>query len=80
MPVVFRDRGFRFFFFSFEGSPREPVHIHVKGSGSEAKFWVGDEIEMAYNHGLNSRDLAMVMLTIRARRKEIREAWHGHFC
>lgn len=51
MPVVFRDRGFRFFFFSFEGSPREPVHIHVKQGLAEAKFWVGDEVELEYNHG-----------------------------
>ena len=79
MPVVFRERGFRFFFYSFEGSPLEPVHIHVKGNGVDAKFWVGEEIAMAYNHGLNSRDLAMVMLIIRARRKEIQDAWHGHF-
>jgi hypothetical protein len=43
MPVVFRERGFRFFFFSFDGSPREPVHIHVKRGLAEAKFWVGDE-------------------------------------
>ena len=79
MPVVFRERGFRFFFFSFEGSPLEPVHIHVKGKGSEAKFWVGDEIQMAYNRGMNSRDLALIAMIIRARRKEIQEAWHGHF-
>jgi len=24
MPVVFRDKGFRFFFYSNEGNPREP--------------------------------------------------------
>jgi hypothetical protein len=29
MPVVFRYGGFRFFFYSNEGDPREPVHIHV---------------------------------------------------
>ncbi|MFC3556903.1 DUF4160 domain-containing protein [Sphingomonas qilianensis] len=54
--------------------------MHVKGNGSDAKFWVGDEIELAYNRGLNSRDLAIVVLIIRARRTEIQEAWHGHFC
>ncbi|MBY0303719.1 MAG: hypothetical protein B7Y43_13605 [Sphingomonas sp. 28-62-20] len=79
MPVVFRERGFRFFFYSFEGSPREPVHIHVKGNDADAKFWVGEEIVLAYNDGLNSRDLALVSLIIRARRKEIRDAWYAHF-
>jgi hypothetical protein len=79
MPVVFRERGFRFFFYSFEGSPREPVHIHVQRGGAEAKFWVGDEVELAYNRGLTGRELAMVTLVVRARRRKIQEAWYGHF-
>ena len=29
MPEVFRYRGFKFYFYSAEGDPREPVHIHV---------------------------------------------------
>ncbi|MFT0172652.1 DUF4160 domain-containing protein [Paraburkholderia mimosarum] len=29
MPVVFRYNGIRFFFYSNEGDPREPVHIHA---------------------------------------------------
>ena len=79
MPVVFRERGFRFFFYSFEGSPLEPIHIHVRGNGGEAKFWVGEVVELAYDRGLNSRDLAMVALIVRARPKDIQDAWHGHF-
>ena len=39
MPVVFRYKGFCFFFCSNEGSPREPIHMHVIGQGGEAKFW-----------------------------------------
>ena len=38
MPVVFRYKGFRFFFYSNEGIPREPVHVHVRAGGSEAKL------------------------------------------
>lgn len=44
MPVVFRDRGFRFFFYSNEGTPREPMHIHVEKDGDEAKFWLKPEV------------------------------------
>lgn len=29
MPKVFEWRGYRFHFFSYEGTPREPVHIHI---------------------------------------------------
>ena len=43
MPVVFRERGFRFFFYSNEGPPREPVHIHVERDYMEAKFWLNQK-------------------------------------
>jgi hypothetical protein len=35
MPVVFRYRGFTFFFYSNEGTPRAPVHIHVEKGDRE---------------------------------------------
>jgi hypothetical protein len=38
MPVAFHERGFRFFFDADEGTPREPVHIHVEKGDKEAKF------------------------------------------
>ena len=37
MPIVFRDGGLRYFFYSNEGLPREPRHVHVKGGGRDAK-------------------------------------------
>lgn len=43
MPEVFRYRGFRFYFFSNEGNPREPVHIHVESANGKAKFWLRPE-------------------------------------
>jgi hypothetical protein len=47
MPEVFRERGFRFFFYSNEGTPREPVHIHVEKDRLEAKFWLQPEVHVA---------------------------------
>jgi hypothetical protein len=47
MPVVFQHRGFRFFFYSNEGTPREPVHIHVEQDSREAKFWLEPELRLA---------------------------------
>jgi hypothetical protein len=49
MPVVFRHHGFRFFFYSNEGNPREPVHIHVEQAETEAKFWLLPFLHVAYN-------------------------------
>jgi hypothetical protein len=47
MPEVFRDRGFRFFFYSNEGSPREPIHIHVERDNQEAKFWLNPTVSVS---------------------------------
>lgn len=32
MPTVFRYEGIRFFFYSDEGTPREPTHIHARSN------------------------------------------------
>jgi Domain of unknown function (DUF4160) len=37
MPVVFRQGGLRYYFFSNEGQPPEPIHVHVKVAGRDAK-------------------------------------------
>jgi len=47
MPVVFRYNGVRFFFYSNEGNPREPVHIHAPQGDAEAKFWLRPEVTVA---------------------------------
>ncbi len=79
MPAVFRYRGFRFHFFSNEGDPREPVHIHVSGDGADAKFWLFPEASVAYNRGFSARLLAELMSVAEARQDEIEQAWHDHF-
>lgn len=47
MPVVFRFNGIRFHFFSNEGDPLEPVHIHAQRAECLAKIWVRPEIQLA---------------------------------
>jgi hypothetical protein len=47
MPTVFRYRELPFFFYSNEGTPREPVHIHVEKDDREAKFWLYPEVRVA---------------------------------
>ncbi len=79
MPVVFRERGFRFFFYSNEGNPREPVHIHVERDEIEAKFWVIPEVRLAYNDGYSARTLRELQGIVEAQRNLIVEAWNDHF-
>lgn len=79
MPVVFRYRGFRFFFYSNEGAPPEPIHIHVGKDGLEAKFWVVPEVAVAYNEGYDARTLRELLGVVVDHRQRIIEAWHDYF-
>jgi hypothetical protein len=58
-PTVFREGGFRFFFFSREESR---IHIHATHANGEAKFWLNPEIELAINKGLTSKQISEALL------------------
>ena len=75
-PTIFRERGFRFFFFSRE-EPR--LHVHVVCADGEAKFWLEPSIQLAQNHGLSDRQLRTVESLIRNHETKIRTAWKEHF-
>jgi len=78
MPTVFRHDGFRFFFYSNEGNPREPVHIHVMKGGGEAKLWL-DPVAVARSSGFDAKTLRQIAGIVEASRARIEEAWHEHF-
>ena len=78
MPVVFRYRGFRFFFYSNEGSPREPVHVHVMGEGGEAKFWLRPA-RVALSQGLDARILRELTAVVEQQSELIERSWNEHF-
>jgi hypothetical protein len=75
MPVIFRHKGFRFFFYSNEGNPREPIHVHVVKDGIDAKFWLLPQITIAYNDGFDARTMRELVETIEDRRSDIERAW-----
>lgn len=79
MPTVFRAGGFRFFFYSNEGNPREPAHIHVGRDDMEAKFWINPDVRMAYNDGFNAKALREIAGLVEANKRRIEEAWDGFF-
>ena len=79
MPVVFRYKGFRFLFYSSEGDPREPVHIHVVKDGVDAKFWLWPDVLVDYNDGFNAKTLRELTEIIEQRRDEIARAWDEFF-
>lgn len=79
MPVIFRHKGFRFFFYSNEGSPREPLHVHVEKDAVEAKFWLRPGVRIAYNDGFNARTLNDLLTIVEQRRDQIERAWNEFF-
>jgi hypothetical protein len=79
VPVVFRHKGFRFLFYSNEGEPREPLHVHVMKDDIDAKFWLWPDVVLAYNDGFNARTLRELTEVVTNRRDEIARAWNEHF-
>ncbi|WP_308915968.1 DUF4160 domain-containing protein [Jannaschia sp. LMIT008] len=79
MPTVLRRDGFRFFFYSNEGDPREPLHIHVKRGSAEAKFWIGPPVEHARSDGFDARTLRRLAEMVSDEADRITEVWHDHF-
>lgn len=79
MPLIFRDGGLRYFFFSNEGLPREPRHVHIKGGGKDAKVWLEPMVTIAESYGFNSVELARILRVVSERRDVILRAWDEYF-
>jgi hypothetical protein len=79
MPTIFRHDGYRFFFFSDEGKPREPVHVHVRRGGDEAKFWLAPEVAVAESFGFNAAELNALLKLVIRERVRIERAWNDRF-
>lgn len=79
MPVVLRIGNFRFLFYSNEGNPREPAHIHVRDGRDEAKFWLRPDVLMAYNDGFDARTLNRLQRLVEENRELFERAWNDYF-
>jgi len=77
--VIFRYRGFKFFFYSNEGTPREQVHIYVEKNDTEAKFWLRPEARIAYNDGFDARTLRALLEIVESNKERIERAWNEFF-
>jgi hypothetical protein len=76
MPTVLRLSGFRFFFYSLEGS--EPRHIHVEHGNKVAKFWL-QPVSLAESQGFRSHELNRLRALVIEHRATFQEAWDAHF-
>ena len=75
-PAVYRERGFKFFFFSNE---EKRLHVHIVGQEGEAKFWIEPKIELAKSFNLSMKELSKLEKSVKEHKNEIISAWHKHF-
>jgi Domain of unknown function (DUF4160) len=79
MPVVLRRDGLKYFFYSNEGEPPEPPHIHVRGGGRDAKLWLRPEVVVEDSYGFNPRELSNILRTVTENREFLLREWHDYF-
>lgn len=75
-PTIFRERGYRIYFFSRE---ERRMHVHVQCTDGEAKFWIEPKIQIARNFGLSFAQLNDLQHLLERHQDEIRRAWRAHF-
>jgi len=76
VPTVLEADGFRFFFYSNEGT--EPRHIHVEKGSGEAKFWL-DPIELVAANGMKAKELRQARMLIEENADSFRRKWDEFF-
>ena len=85
MPQVFRAGPYWVYFWSNEGEPIEPVHVHVSQGApvpNATKFWITStgKCLLANNaSGINRRVLVNIGRIIEARVEEVLTKWDAHF-
>ena len=84
MPQVFKLQGYSVYFWSLEGHPLEPVHVHIsKGIPSKTgtKVWITENGKclLANNKShIPAKALRNIMDIIEARSFEIIKQWHDY--
>lgn len=76
MPVIHRWRGYRFHFFSADGS--EPAHVHIEKDEKQMKVWLHD-VTVALNLGFKVSELSDIIKECRRERANMIKAWNDYF-
>jgi len=79
MPTILRYKGYRFFFYSNEGDPSEPLHIHVRKGENIAKFWLEPSVSVAGSYGMNSSELHKLSKVVEDNVELIKRSWDEYF-
>jgi hypothetical protein len=76
MPTIWREQGYRFFFYMADRY--EPPHMHVQKGDSAAKLWL-DPLEYAWNDGFRSHDLHEILRIVKVHLDEFIAEWYKVF-
>ncbi|MDP6040165.1 MAG: DUF4160 domain-containing protein [Candidatus Latescibacteria bacterium] len=76
MPTVKQIPGpYRFFFYSFDCS--EPQHVHIKRDTKTCKFWL-DPVALCKNFGFSAHELNIIRRLIQTHYVLLLETWREH--
>ena len=76
MPTLLLIEGFRFFFFSNEGS--EPPHVHVEFGDGTAKFWL-EPVELVMAQRMKQQEVRRARVFVQQNQSVFLERWHEYF-
>lgn len=85
MPQLFRIGPYIVYFWSNEGIPQEPVHVHIvdgKPTANATKFWItrsGKTILANNNSRIADKQLRLLQRIIEANSENIMDKWKEHF-
>ena len=85
MPQLFKIGRFIVYFWSNEGMPGEPIHVHIaegKPSADATKFWItksGKTLLANNNSRIRDKELRMIQRIIEANSDSIVDSWKEHF-
>lgn len=75
MPTVFKQEGYRFYFYSNEHLPE---HIHVENGDGYARV-ILETLEVTDSYKFNSKELKKIVKLVSENRTKIEGAWHEYF-
>ena len=76
MPTILRLLGFRFFFYSDEGT--EPPHVHVEKGGSRGKVWL-DPVEEDDLSRFKAKERRKALDIIKDNQENFKNFWNDYF-
>ena len=79
MPKILEWNVYKFFFYSNEGEPREPCHVHVRKGEKTAKYWMDPSLELVSSYEMSSGELKALQDVVEKNTAMIRRKWNEFF-